>query len=51
MSAAILIQTNTEKVYLIALEKPDEFARKLEERINEVRNIKPEIDIGPRIAS
>jgi hypothetical protein len=41
MSAAILIQTKNDKTYLIALAQPEEFARKLEDIINDVRNIAP----------
>lgn len=43
LTTAILIETDSGKSYFIALEHPDEFGMKLEERINKVRNIKFQI--------
>ncbi len=43
LTDAILIETDSGKSYFIALEQPDEFAMKLEERINKLRNIEPQL--------
>ena len=43
LAEAIFIDTDSGKYYFIALEQPDKFAVNLEERVNRLRNIRPQI--------